>query len=223
MSIQVQQLPFSAVELQQIMRRTATLDIIFCEEDWLRLHNYRQGADETEAMGWVDNGAGDSLHVVFGPAGVLIKGFDHESPISPYAQNDEPWPGIYDEVPTELAVYLEDDELEKEDVTFCCWQQQIADSRTWHSGVLANVEELPEDDRDGGASFLLGYLPSKVEDYLSWAQHYFDLPEPINYDAAAAIYEDAEVTAELIHILQPRRNSAQALAELKQQGCLCQR
>lgn len=223
MSILVQQLPFSAIELQQIVRRTAALDIIFCEEAWLRLHSYRQGVGEAEAIGWIDNGAGDSLHAVFGPAGVLIKGFDHESPISPYAQNDEPWPGMYEKVPAELAVYLEDVALEKDDVTFCYWQQrQIADRFTWHSGALANVEQLPEGDRDGGASFLLGYLPGKVEDYLSWAQHYYGLSEPINYDAAAAIYEGEEVTAELIHILQPKRNSAQALAELKQLGGLCQ-
>ncbi|WP_123042562.1 hypothetical protein [Cohnella candidum] len=37
-----------------------------------------------------------------------MKGFDHESPLSPYAQDEHRvWPGIYDNVPSELLSLLE--------------------------------------------------------------------------------------------------------------------
>ncbi len=36
--------------------------------------------------GW-DNGEGDDLLLLFAPEGALIRGFDHESPMSPYDED----------------------------------------------------------------------------------------------------------------------------------------
>ncbi|GGV05405.1 hypothetical protein GCM10010502_70370 [Kitasatospora aureofaciens] len=43
------------------------------------------------------NGSGDEYSIVFAPAGVYLRGFDHESPMSPYAE-DGVWPGVVDSV-----------------------------------------------------------------------------------------------------------------------------
>ncbi|BFH59492.1 hypothetical protein [Paenibacillus azoreducens] len=59
-------------------------------------------------MAKIDNGAGDHLIMLFSVEGSIIKGFDHESQLSPYAQDEHKvWPGIYDNVPSELLSHLE--------------------------------------------------------------------------------------------------------------------
>lgn len=45
----------------------------------------------------MSNGSGDEFDIVFSPAGAYIRGFDHESPMSPYV-DDEPWPGVVDQI-----------------------------------------------------------------------------------------------------------------------------
>ncbi|KUM80987.1 hypothetical protein AQI70_03055 [Streptomyces curacoi] len=44
------------------------------------------------------SGSGDEFDVVFSLAGAYIRGFDHESPMSPNAE-DVVWPGVLDSVP----------------------------------------------------------------------------------------------------------------------------
>jgi len=39
------------------------------------------------------NGSGDAYSIVFGPLGVIIRGFDHESPMSPARHGGELWLG----------------------------------------------------------------------------------------------------------------------------------
>lgn len=111
----------NADALRKRMRILAALDIIFSEEEWLRVHHYEDKLQPGVAWGSINNGAGDHLHVLFTDSGTLIKGFDHESPLSPHAREDgEIYPGMYDEVPETLMVVLRDQEetLDLEDVTF---------------------------------------------------------------------------------------------------------
>jgi hypothetical protein len=43
----------------------------------------------------LDDGAGNVLSILFSQAGVFMKGFDHESPMSPYQIKGKIWPGIF--------------------------------------------------------------------------------------------------------------------------------
>ncbi|MEI2395654.1 hypothetical protein [Paenibacillus phytohabitans] len=42
-------------------------------------------------MAKIDNGAGDHLIILFSPDGSIIKGFDHESELSPYGVKTANW------------------------------------------------------------------------------------------------------------------------------------
>ena len=139
--------------LQRLTRTLAVLDAILCEEDWLRVHRYEPAWSEDLALGIIDNGAGDHLHLLFTPHGTLLKGFDHESPFSPHAQDTYGvWPGIYTKVPAPLLAYLEQDEsLEMDHVTFCMWRQP-GDGQ-WRMGNIVRP-----DGWDDGQALLLGYL-----------------------------------------------------------------
>ncbi|WP_458464111.1 hypothetical protein [Paenibacillus sp.] len=210
----------NADALRKQMRIHAALDIIFSEEEWLRVHHYEAELQPAVAWGSINNGAGDHLHVLFTNSGTLIKGFDHESPLSPHAREDgEIYPGMYDGVPEALMAVLRDQEetLDLEDVTFCLWQE--ANNLQWKVGSWIQLAMAEEDEADarGGADFLLGYMKKSSEDYVDWAKGYYDLQE-LPLKAVAEIYEGKPVTASLIKQLCPERDVAAALDELQDRG-----
>ncbi|MFT8349131.1 hypothetical protein [Clostridium saccharoperbutylacetonicum] len=61
----------------------AALDIIFSEEEWLRVYTWYPNWDGKSSLAVIDNGCGDTMHIVFSNDGCIIKGFDHESELSP--------------------------------------------------------------------------------------------------------------------------------------------
>ncbi|MFX3646730.1 MAG: hypothetical protein ACE3K2_17050 [Paenibacillus sp.] len=210
----------NADALRKRLRILAALDIIFSEEEWLRVHHYENDLQPGVAWGNINNGAGDHLHVLFTNSGTLIKGFDHESPLSPHAREDgEIYPGMYDEVPEALMAVLRDQEetLDMEDVTFCLWQE--GNDLSWMVGNWIQMATAEEDEADarGGAEFLLGYMNKNSEDYVDWAKGYYDLLD-LSLEAVAEIYDEKPVTASLIKQLCPERDVAAALNELQQRG-----
>src|SRR5690242_14872877 len=68
---------------------------------------HRDPATGTSTAVWRDF-AGNYCHFLFHPAGSVILGFDHESPMSPHATCTGPddfraWPGVYESLPAALA------------------------------------------------------------------------------------------------------------------------
>jgi hypothetical protein len=118
-------------------------------------------------MAKYDNGSGDHVFAFFTDEGhVIVKGFDHESSVSPHAREVyETWPGIYDGVPPNLLQLIEDESVEYDDVTFCCWS---ADGRTWESGSAV----IP-DDIDDGSGWLLPMTQMNAEEFIEWGRSYY--------------------------------------------------
>ncbi|MEO2206637.1 hypothetical protein ABGV42_23260 [Paenibacillus pabuli] len=211
--------------LHHYMRILAALDIIMSEEEWLRVHRYEAELQPGVAWGSIDNGAGDHLHVLFTESGALIKGFDHESPLSPHAREDgEVYPGMYDEVPGALKAVLQghEERMELDDVTFCIWQE--GNDPEWKTGswIQQALMEESEDDATGGADFLLGYIEETPEAFADWAEGYYESHE-LPLSAIAEVYEGKPVTANLIKQLCPERNVEAALNELQQRGYIVER
>ncbi|MBR2564210.1 MAG: hypothetical protein IKE29_06270 [Paenibacillus sp.] len=205
--------------LHQWMRVMAVLDIILCDEEWLRVHRYHELRPDI-AWGSVDNGTGDHLHVLFTNTGTLIKGFDHESPLSPYAREDgEIYPGMYEGIPEELHSILcqHEEELNREDVTCCIWQE--GDDLKWKTGSWMKyaLAEEHETDAEGGLDFLLGYIEETPEAYIDWAEGYYDMQE-MSLAAVTEIYNHAPVNADLIRRLNPNRKVSVAMDEIKECG-----
>ncbi|ULO09478.1 hypothetical protein H1230_12275 [Paenibacillus sp. 19GGS1-52] len=192
--------------LRHRMQVLAVLDLILCEEEWLRVHRYvPQGSDE-HSLGSLDNGAGDNLFIIFAPEGVIIKGFDHESPFSPHAQEEYGiWPEMYDGVPSSLLSILDNEAFDKEEVTFCLWRE--ASDSVWRSAEI----ERPQGWEDG-TDFLLGYLQETPEQYIDWAKNYYEMP--MDLETVQRIYAGAVITEQMIHKLNPDRDVPSARDEL---------
>jgi hypothetical protein len=198
--------------LQRLMLTLAALDLILEEEAWLRVHRYDPRWTSGAGLGVVDNGAGDDVYVVFAPEGIIVKGFDHLSPLSPHAREEyEVWPGMYDSAPEVLLTYLnsDPDAFDPEEVTFCAWRE-VKDI-VWNTGVLADAEGLEE-----GASFLLGFLDRTPEEYADWAVSYYN--RTISLPAVQHLYSGVPVSAAIIRDLNPARDVKTVLAEIEGLG-----
>ncbi|MCP3772343.1 hypothetical protein NLX71_03310 [Paenibacillus sp. MZ04-78.2] len=197
-------------DLKRRLLTLAALDIILCPEDWLRYHTFVPKWTPNVSLATIDNGAGDRLFVLFAPQGVILKGFDHESQLSPHAQDEYAvWPGIYDGAPEALLAFLEDEALEKEDVTFCIWRE-TGDSQ-WRTGKV----RIPK-GADDGSDFLLGTICETPEDYADWAEGYFDMPIPV--EPVKALYAAPAISVEAIRFLNPERTVEEVVPELEALG-----
>lgn len=135
-----------------------------------------------------------------------MKGFDHESELSPYAKPEYGvYPGIYDQTPTLLLALLEDEALEKEDVTFCIWRE-TTDTK-WRMGDVHTSEKISD-----GSEFLLSTFFETPEDYVNWAHSYYDLP--ISIETVRQIYNGSTITEAENRILNPNQNMEDVLQEL---------
>lgn len=193
--------------LKKLMIAQAALNTILCETKWLRYHSFVQEWDEGVCMAKINNGAGDHLIMLFSVEGSIIKGFDHESPLSPYAQDEHKvWPGIYDNVPNELLSLLEHEGIEKEDVTFCMWRKNSDSS--WQKGKV----KMPK-GADDGSAFLIGAIYRTPEEFVQFAKDYYELALPV--EVVEKVYEGIPITMEMIQILNPDCAAEEVYRELE--------
>jgi hypothetical protein len=155
-------------QLQRAWQCAAICDAAITSEDWVRVFWYEPNWADGIAMAKYDNGAGDSVVAFFTVDGnTVIKGFDHESEVSPYAREEyEAWPGIYDGMPSNLWDPMSDEAAEYEHVTFCCWS---IDGESWKTGSA-----IIPDDIDDGSEWLLEMIQMNAEQFIDWAKSYYE-------------------------------------------------
>ena len=153
--------------LQRAWQSAARCDALMTPEESMRAYRHDPAWSNGIAMARFDNGAGDHVIGFFTAEGkAVLKGFDHESELSPHAQDEYAvWPGIYDGLPQELLDLLHDEAVDHEDVTFCCWS---VDGVSWSTGT-AQIAENMED----GAGWLLPMVQMDAQQFIEWAKHYY--------------------------------------------------
>ena len=143
------------------------------------------------------DGSGNEWFCVFCEVGAFLKGFDHESPMSPW--NFDPkqvWPGVLDEVPAEFKRFEVEPAFSMDNTTFCIWRSDNND--VWHRGHI----EFPSgyDDPDGSAD-LLSILEGDPQQYKLWAESYYERSVPL--ELVEHIYQHKELTEDVIRGLNP--------------------
>ncbi|MBT2895552.1 hypothetical protein [Streptomyces sp. McG3] len=201
--------------LTDLCRSLAMLDAILCPEWDHRWHSYDAQWSPTEAMASMRDGSGGEYSVVFSADGVYARGFDHESPMSPYV-DDGPWPGVLDEVPAVFRRYVDEprftDEFGMPVVTACFWR--ASDDDRWRAGAI----EFPEDGEDSdGADWLFQLLVTGTpESYQEWAEDCFEVS--VDLEAVRHVYALRPLTDEVIAALAPERISAELAEDVKEIG-----
>ncbi|MFQ6144534.1 hypothetical protein ACLMNJ_15875 [Streptomyces seoulensis] len=160
----------------------------------------------------MENGSGDDFAVLFTPAGVLIRGFDHESEMSPYGTDDEQvWPGVIDEVPAALRPFLDEPAFQDEGVdvprvTACLWQ--ATGDTVWRTGSAIAFPEGSGDPDGSGYLFhlLTDRSPEAVQE---WFEDYYERPVPL--DAVRHVLAGHPLTPAVAVALNPAALSESAL------------
>jgi hypothetical protein len=195
-------------ELKKLIQSLAILDAILEEKREFRYYTYNSKWNKDSEVGFMRNGSGDEFRAMFLPYGVIIKGFAHESVMSPYGKNPPTiWPGVVDNAPVEFSGFLKEPAFSPIDTTFCIWRRLKDNS--WQSGNI----EFPDSKDPDGSEDLLAILDGKPETYQAWAEEYYE--HPIELDAIKQIYAHQQLNDFLIMELNRNASSRKLCEEAK--------
>ena len=184
-------------------RAMAMVDAIMSPDWESRFYSFDSRWSPTEEMASMRDGCGNEYSIVFSPAGAYVRGFDHESPMSPYRVDPPtPWPGLFDGVPEAFLPQVAEPAFSEVDgtprVTTCFWREQ-ADTE-WKCGA---VEALPEGVADdGSAAWLFDVLlDGRPEAYQQFAEEYYEVAADL--DAVRHVYALRPLTRSVVASLNP--------------------
>jgi hypothetical protein len=187
---------------RKLTRALAMLDAIMSPEWEYRYYSFNSHWADDEMMASMRNGVGDHWFALLCPAGAALHGLAHEAPVF---RRGEPWPGIFDNLPTEFHQnLLREPAFTTEDSTFCIWRR--VDDVRWNRGP---AEFPPVRDPDGSEA-LLSILAGQPEQYVEFARDYYEV-EILAADVAA-VYRHEPLTKALVQRLNPSAD-LDALAE----------
>lgn len=190
--------------LKRLSQSLAMLDAIMSPEWESRYYSFNSKWGEGEMMASMRDGSGDEYFILFKSHGAIMKGFAHESPMSPYAtEPGEPWVGVLDAVPDEFKDFLSEPAFSIEDTTFCIWRKYTDSS--WQVGRI----DYPEGDDPDGSEDLLSLLDGQPSTYKDFAEVYYE--REVDLAAVKYIYQHKVLTSEIIATL----NADVSLGELK--------
>ncbi|MCX5376887.1 hypothetical protein [Streptomyces sp. NBC_00091] len=154
----------------------------------------------------MNNGSGDEYTILFTSDGVFGRGFDHESWMSPYTNDDMAlWPGLVDTLPEVFRPLLAepafcDDEVQVATVVF--WRETT--DTAWRAGPV----EPPEHGADGTAHLFDVLAAGTPEAYAAWAEDYYE--RPLDLDAIRWVWDLRPLTATVATTLNPAADPAAA-------------
>jgi len=156
--------------LKRLMQSLAVLDVVVCRDCELRYFSFNSRWSPGEQMGSMRDGQGDHYIALFNAAGCWLKGFDHESLMSPF-RSDPPKidDGMFGYMPAAFLLCLAEPAFVIEETTFGIWRRH--EDNRWHRGTTKLDESV--DDPDGSAK-LLRDLDGRPRTYRDWATDYYE-------------------------------------------------
>jgi hypothetical protein len=197
--------------LRRLTQSLAMLDAVV-EREWeYRYYCFNSNWAVDEQMASMRNGQGDSWYCVFGTPGVFLKGFDHESPMSPWSmETPRVWLGVMENIPEAFKAFATEPAFSMQDTTYCLWRG-VQDSE-WRVGNIA----YPDGEDPDGSGWMLSILEGNPKTYRDWAEEYFE--RPISLSAVEQIYEYRALTPKVVRELNPKIDFASILADASEIG-----
>lgn len=190
--------------LRHRLQQMAALEAVFAVEYGEPLFAFHPGWASAEQVAAIKNGSGDEVFVHFVSAGCFIKGFAHESPMTPYKKNPpELWPGLLSSVPPEFQRSLDEPAFDVLSTTFAIWR--LATDSAWSTD---NIKFPDRKDPDGSAD-LLQPLTYGVNEFTEW------LAEDYEVDVDATIVASVFARQPLSDLQLSQLNSSQPIETLR--------
>ncbi|MFF5262620.1 hypothetical protein ACFY4C_27120 [Actinomadura viridis] len=194
----------SIATVRALSRSFAVLDAILSPDGYAK-YAFQSGWGDGAELASMDNGSGDEYSIVFTAVGAFIRGFDHESPMSPYGNEDYAlWAGLVESVPDEFAGLLTEPAFCHEGMTepflaatVCLWR--LNEDPAWRTG------DIQFDDDGSGWMFDL-LAKGTPEAYCDHARHYFEVPLAVA--DVRAVFEHRPLDEELVRRVNPSADLA---------------
>lgn len=184
--------------LKRLSQSLAMLDAIMSPEWEYRYYSFDSKWSEDSTMGSMRDGSGNEYFILFDAVGAAIKGFDHESPMSPYANNpNKIWPGVLENVPSDFASFLQEPAFSMQHTTLCLWRKH--EDPMWQIG---DIKYPDGDETSDGSEWLLGLLDNNPEAYRYYAEQYYQ--ENIPLEAIKRVYAHKPLSEEVVHALNAK-------------------
>ncbi|MFF1896219.1 hypothetical protein [Streptomyces sp. NPDC058206] len=206
-------------DLRDHCRGLAMLDAVLSPEWDARFYSFDAHWDEGEQLASMRDGMGGEYAIVFAAAGAYVRGFDHESLMSPWARMDVPtaWPGVLDDVPDVFHPYVTEpafcDEEGVPTVTCCLWRR--AGDLAWRTGAMAFPEE-GDGDPDGANGLFELLVDRSPEAYATWASEYYE--RPVDVEAVRAVLAQRPLTPEIVAVLNSDVELADLIEDISEVG-----
>nr|WTB33393.1 hypothetical protein OG781_31445 [Streptomyces sp. NBC_00830] len=212
----IQRLP-DVQTLRSRSQALAALDAILCPEERFRTYTFRIES-QSEATAEMRDGAGGEYSIHFSGSGAFARGFDHESPMSPYrVAPPVVWPNLDASVPAEFAPYLGRRVVDGSDsvplATVLFWSRAGADG--WETGdVLVPDEEI--ENADGAELLFSQLIEVQPEVYVEYAEDCFEFeldPKQVEY-----ILRLEEISRSMVSDLNPDANFDDLVEDFRKIG-----
>jgi hypothetical protein len=179
------------------------LDAVLSPEWDARFYSFDAHWGEGEQMASMRDGVGGEYAIVFSAAGAYVRGFDHESLMSPWARMDIPtvWPGVLENVPDVFRPHVTEPAFCMNGVptvTCCLWRG--AGDTAWRTGTITFPEE-GDGDPDGANVLFELLVDRSSEAYAAWASEYYE--RPVDVEAVRALLAQRPLTPEIVAVLNP--------------------
>ncbi|WP_432867414.1 hypothetical protein [Microbispora rosea] len=213
----IQRLPSISI-VRDRCRAMAMLDAIMSPEWALRYYSFNCRWSPNEEMASMRDGSGNEYSIIFSQAGAYARGFDHESPMSPYRVNPPmPWPGLLDTVPEVFHSQVTEpafcDEAGIPLATVCFWREY--GDVAWREGTIKSMPEAAKDD--GSVEWLFDVLlDGRPEAYQEFAEEYYGVA--VNLEAVRSVYALQPLTQSIVSVLNPEVDLASLEEDLAEIG-----
>lgn len=162
--------------VREISQAIAMLDAILSPAWSSRYFSFDTAWGPGEAMASMRNGSGDEYSIVFSAAGACARGFDHESPMSPYRmQPCTAWSGLLNTVPAAVRSVVEEPAFSDENGTLLAtvvfWRE--TSDPAWLCGDV--VLPASSVDPDGADELFQVLADGRPEAYQEFAQDYYEV------------------------------------------------
>ncbi len=197
--------------IRRVSQSVAMLDAILSPDWEVRYYSFNAAWGPDEQMASMRNGSGDEYFILFNSAGAVMKGFDHEAPMTPY-RVDPPrlWRGLYEGVPAAFESFLREPAFSIEEATFCIWR--LANDSVWRRGVTDFADGSDPD----GSQWMLKIFDLVPTTYRSFAEEYYEVDVPIK--AVEHIYNHLTLTDDVVAALNPDLRANDLVSDAEEIG-----
>lgn len=195
--------------LRKLTQSLAMLDAIMSPAWEYRYYSFNSKWYEGEMMASMRNGSGDEYFILFDSHGAIMKGFDHESVMSPWSTDEERvWPGIFEDVPPEFQSFLSEPAFSIHETTFCVWRRYV--DMAWQVGNI----DYPDGNDPDGSEYMLSILDGQPSSYKEFAESYYE--KQLDLDAIEHIYHHELLTTEIVARINDEVTPESLMADLNQ-------